>query len=260
MIERRANAPNKPDKVPAWMVTFADLMALMMTFFVLLFSFSKMDENKYKAIVNSMTIGFDGVQWIKNKMGSKGLAGPEPGVFSVPVPTTAKPAPAPEQAQDSALRQEKNSLYTQLSKQLQEEIVQGKVHLLRQPDGVLIRLPEKLSFESASDELLSQAAPMLRHIGTIISKTNARITISGHTDDLPINTKRFRSNWDLSSARAVSVAHSLIMGGNIYRNRITIEGHADTQPIKPNTTPANRTANRRVEISIRFDSPAQSTP
>lgn len=249
MIERRAKTENDKGRVPPWMVTFADLMALMMTFFVLLYSFSKVDEAKYRSIVNSMTIGFDGSQWIKRKMGENSPSGPEPGVFSPPRPAPNIPT-SPTNNTQSSQHSRLDLLYQKLSKQLAQEITQNNINLLLKNKQLVIRFPEKISFDSGSEKLLTSFRPVVKRIGLILRKTNDQITISGHTDNVPINTERFRSNWDLSSARAVSVAHLLIMGGHIYKNRIIIQGYADTHPLKPNTTPENRATNRRVEISI----------
>ena len=81
--------------------------------------------------------------------------------------------------------------------------------------------------------------------------TEGQITVSGHTDNLPIYTDRFRSNWELSSARAVSVAHELLIDGDIDAQRFLVVGHADTKPLVDNETPENRARNRRVEIELR---------
>ena len=247
MIERRANNAANPNKVPTWMVTFADLMALMMTFFVLLYSFSKIDETKYRSIVESMTVGFDGTQWIKRKLGADTPIGPEPGIIQPPQPPSPPPAIKKEATTAETPKQD---LYQELSTLLKQEIKQDKITLVRQQGNILIRLPDRFSFESGNNELLNSFSPIISRIGHIIKNTKGRITISGHTDDLPIMTERFRSNWELSAARAVSVAHILIHNSQLDKNRITVEGHADTQPLKPNDSNYHRAINRRVEISV----------
>ncbi|MCW9023163.1 MAG: OmpA family protein [Gammaproteobacteria bacterium] len=258
------------NNTPAWMVTFADLMALMMTFFVLLYSFSKIDEDKYKSIVDSMAKGFDGVQWIKRRLIEDDIIGPDPGIIAPPVISKPEPKPEPEPEPDIAEKPivQENSvevsqkpvppeppepnqvLLDQLNQGLEKEIAKGLMHVEQQGNKVVIRFPEDVSFTSGSDQLVKNFVPVIHRISTILHNSKGKITIAGHTDDRPISTKRFRSNWELSSSRAVSVTHRLLETQQIDKKQITVVGHADTQPLVPNTSNEQRAKNRRVEISI----------
>jgi chemotaxis protein MotB len=257
-----SKAPINTNNTPAWMVTFADLMALMMTFFVLLYSFSKIDEDMYKSIVDSMAKGFDGVQWIKRRLVEDDIIGPDPGIIAPPF--ISKPEPKPEKPepqiteeetpvevpQEPVLPEANQVLLDQLNEGLEEEIAKGLMHVEQQGNKVVIRFPENVSFTSGSDQLVKNFVPVIHRISTILHNSKGKIVIAGHTDDRPISTKRFRSNWELSSSRAVSVTHQLLETGQLNESQITVVGHADTQPLVPNKSKEQRAKNRRVEISI----------
>ena len=251
--------------MPAWMVTFADLMALMMTFFVLLYSFSRIDEERYKTIVDSMAKGFDGIQWIKRQLTEDEVIGPEPGIVSPPLqqpsrpvqeqkPTKKPPEPAdaaPEQTIEQPSQPTQDEiLFTRLNQDLQKEIASGLVYVEKQGSDVMIRFPEEVSFPSGSDKLVRSFIPIIHRISAMLHNSQGDISIAGHTDDQPIATQRFRSNWELSAARAVSVAHRLFETRQINKDKISVIGHADTRPLVENNSADNRAKNRRVEIII----------
>ncbi len=248
--------------VPTWMVTFADLMALMMTFFVLLYSFSRIDEEKYRSIVDSMARGFDGVQWIKRHLTESSYVGPEPGIVETrPPPILPEPNPTKESRQrETSAPSHDARLYQRLKLALQKAIGTGQVILEHQGSSVIMRFPDSVSFESGSDQPVARFIDLISQISTILQESPGRIIVSGHTDDRPIRTKRFRSNWELSTARAVSVAHILLHDGRLDRQRLEVSGYADTRPLAPNNIPANRARNRRVEIRIEFPESPRHPP
>jgi chemotaxis protein MotB len=133
---------------------------------------------------------------------------------------------------------------------LREEIAKGQVEVEHDGSRITISIREKGSFPSGQATLIEPFTPVLRKIGKAISEIPGGLTVSGHTDNLPIATERFRSNWELSAARAVTVVHKLIDEGDVQPGRLTIEGYADTRPVETNATAAGRARNRRVEINI----------
>lgn len=235
------------------MVTFADLMALMMTFFVLLYSFSRIDEEKYRSIVNSMAQGFDGVQWIKRRLTSKSIIGPEPGIIEPPVPII-RPRPKTDDAKDSNKNQ---STLDRLNQDLSQEIASKTISVEQRGEELIVRLPEKVSFPSGSDVLTERISGILYRVGHILESSEGDIMIAGHTDDRPITTRRFRSNWELSTARAIAVAQFLLDGIGVDKKRIIVAGYADTRPLVKNNSSQNRAQNRRVEIRLIKTKPAE---
>jgi len=141
----------------------------------------------------------------------------------------------------------------ELKEQLKDEIEEGLVTVETEERKIIIRIQEKGSFASGSASLDPDFGNVMTRISDAVAQAPGHVVIAGHTDNIPISTNRFRSNWELSSARAVSVAHSLMQSPAIDPARVVIEGHADTTPLAPNDTAENRARNRRVELIIDRD-------
>ncbi len=295
-------APKKDDGggAPAWIMTFADLMSLLMCFFVLLLSFSEMDVEKYKQIAGSMKDAFGVQRQIKVKEPPKGInivarefsAGkPEPTLLNVVRQNTTNDlqknlelgdskrkgkgegkggrktrlamAQSPDamamlKAREEAERKRRLKRAAQrIRTALRAEIKDGSVDVETEQNKIVIRIREKASFPSGTADLRPDFVPLLARVGRILKKTKGRIVVAGHTDNLPINTLRYRSNWDLSAARAVSVVHVLTEEAGLDRKRFLVEGYADTRPVVPNDSPAHRARNRRVEIILATDDNAK---
>jgi len=221
-LERR-----KIEGAPRWMVTFADLMALLFALFVLLLSFSDVDSDSFQ----------------KN-------AGPMRDAFG---PGRAAP-PAGDIVQFDRRVQSKRNFLFQFRRSMEREISDSRIVLLDDGNRIIIRFPGSTSFLGGSDQLADGLAPTLTRVATILKATQGQILVSGHTDNVPIQSARFRSNWDLSSRRAVTVAHFLMQQASVASTRITVQGFADSRPLAKNDTPENRSRNRRVEIAIEISS------
>ena len=139
----------------------------------------------------------------------------------------------------------------QLREALSKEIEQGEAQVERDGERIVVRMAVQGSFYPASADLSPEATPMLKKIGQAIAKTGGRITIEGHTDSVPLaGHSRFRSNWDLSGARASSVADYLTAYADVARERVVVRGMADTRPVAPNDTREGRAKNRRIEVLV----------
>ena len=289
MSDDEANCPEcPPPGSPGWMGTFADLMSLLMCFFVLLLSFAEMDAMKFKRLAGSMAQAF-GVQ---NKLQMKD---PPKGTSIIAQEfSPGRPDPTPineiyqhtddltelslevkaaeefdveagaEDKQEEAA-QEKVEVIEQieqliketqqdamaLAKALNEQIAKGEVEIETRGRQIIVRIKEKGSFSSGSATLANDYGPLLQEVRDVLATKEGAISIEGHTDDIPIKTSRFRSNWELSTSRAVSVAHALFEGGVLNPNRVRVSGLAATHPLDSNETAAGRSRNRRVEIVIQ---------
>ncbi len=134
---------------------------------------------------------------------------------------------------------------------LSQEISSGLAQVERDGDSIIIRLGQQDSFLSGSADLQDSFAATLSSVGDVLGETGGMIRVEGHTDDVPIAfSERFRSNWDLSSARSASVANYLLNNTPVEPGRVTITGFADSQPIADNTTPDGRAKNRRIEVIV----------
>ncbi len=266
------------------MATFADLMALLMCFFVLLLSFSQMDVEKYKQVAGSMKNAF-GVQSKVKVMdipkGTSIIAREfSPGktqptqmdtVNQFTTETTkaslqvGNPT-APEldtgklnDAQTQKLLEEKLQALTlktrddadKLRDLLKKDVEDGKIDIEVNSRTITVRIREKGSFPSGSADLNPDFMPVMTTLRDALRDIDGKISVEGHTDDIPISSARFESNWGLSASRALSVTHELAKSNILDSARFMVVGHADTQPFKPNDSWKNRAMNRRVEIIIR---------
>lgn len=229
---------------PAWMTTFADLMALMMTFFVLLYSFSTIEETKFRQIARSMASGFGGVLRTTHTPPSNTI-GPT-SVIEAPMRRSMRGKSSPKVRGGEAAE----DLEKQIQESLNREIAEGMIAVETTGNTVVIRFPDEIAFPSGSDELAADIMPILARVSTALQKTPGLIMVSGHTDDRPISSSKFDSNWSLSTDRAVTVIQRLEELGTIESNRLTAVGYGDTRPLVPNDSAENRAKNRRVEIAI----------
>lgn len=241
---------------PAWLATFADLMSLLMCFFVLLLSFSEMDLQKYKQVAGSMKAAFGIQRLVKSDTIPRGTSiikqefspgKPEPTILKI----------VKQQTQDdtrSELRRNEQILemLELIESNLAQEIDAEVLEVLLYEDGVMIRVREQDAFPSGSAELQEGFEPVLDKLRSLLDETDGKVVVSGHTDNLPINTAVYPSNWVLSAARSASVVHYLSEIRFSDPSRIEIRAFADTQPVAPNDSPENRARNRRIEISVNI--------
>jgi chemotaxis protein MotB len=251
---------------PPWLMTFADLMVVLMCFFVLMLSFSEMDEQKFKVMSGSLADAF-GVQSEVTATDMPRGTSSEAAEFSpaVPEPTaenevrqhtvdsdlnTLDPGLALRVRELEAQEDAAASQAQELRALFRQDIDDGRLLIRQEGSNVVIQLLEKDSFPSGSAALEPGSRATLERIGALVGAMTGAITVSGHTDDVPVRSGGlYRSNWELSSARAASVAHELLAAG-LDPRRLMVSGHADTQPRAANDTPANRALNRRVDITF----------
>lgn len=234
----------KGDSAPAWMVTFADLMALLFALFVLLLSFAKMDNESFQRNAGPMRDAFG--------MGDKILRTTSRDSVKVGEAGPGEQSPTTSIAEAARRMQAKQSFVFQFRRTMERELADSVVLLIDEGDRLIIRFPDATAFSAGSTVLAPAFVPTLDRIASVLQATKGRLVVSGHTDDTPIATERYRSNWELSAGRAVSVVHYLIDKADIAPDRIIAQGFADSRPLVKNDSPANRAKNRRVEISIEI--------
>lgn len=271
------DCPICEEGLPPWLATFADLMSLLMCFFVLLLSFAEMDVLKYKQVAGAMKLAFGVQRDVKATEIPKGTSviaqqySPGKPVEVTPLEIMREKttddtktnldftdsnsrndqslAEAEALAAENARKMAKEEA-EELQHELASAIGEGLVEIEAFNDRVLIRIREKGSFGSGKANLKSAFAPILLQIAKVLKQRDGHFIIAGHTDDIPIETQQFRSNWDLSAKRAATVVHFFIQKGDIDPERMEIRAHSDNQPLVPNDSWDNRAKNRRVEISV----------
>ncbi|HHV83538.1 MAG TPA: OmpA family protein [Tepidanaerobacter syntrophicus] len=218
---------------PAWMTTYGDLVTQILLFFVLLFSLSNLDSGKFSSAMTSLqgSLGIlDGGSAI---MGGEFTEAGNSGEFLIS---------AEEQRE-----------FEQLESKIQKVIDEGDiggVHLSLDERGLVVRFVEGVLFDSGKAEIKDDAKKILDKLAPILIESHRQIRIEGHTDNLPIHTKEFPSNWELSTARAVNVVKYLIEQHNMSPYIISAAGYSEYRPIAPNDSERNRALNRRVDIII----------
>ncbi|MFT6624331.1 MAG: chemotaxis protein MotB [Cycloclasticus sp.] len=285
------DCPKCEEGLPPWVATFADLMSLLMCFFVLLLSMATMDANRFKKMADSLNDAF-GVQRkvvaYEIVMGTSVVAqhfspaAGDPTILDEMRQQTTDSEKATlgkdsdtdseekkqEQSKELEEIQKKANVVTEYveatekkineAKELAEEIKEFMVHELERNmvsvetdvSRVVIRIHENGSFSSGSAEFNPEFLPIMDKITAVVNGSRGTVTVAGHTDNIPIKAGLYRSNWELSAARAVSVAQALLTDGTVDEKRLIIEGHADTVPLTDNDTPEGRAENRRVEIIL----------
>jgi len=215
-----------------WVMTYGDMMSLLLTFFVLIVSFSSMQETKFQQAANSLRDAF-GV-----------LATPESVIsFNDPLVPNHNPSDEESDVLYEVRQVEKMILDAELDKQVAVEV---------RDDGVLFRLNAPFLFKSGGAELAEEPKGVLEEMSKFFTKFPYKIEVDGHTDDIPIGSERFPSNWELSAARAVTVARYFQSVG-MPPERIAATGYGEFHPIADNATPEGREKNRRVEIFLHLN-------
>ncbi len=292
--------------LPAWLATFADLMSLLMCFFVLLLSFAEMDIEKFKQVAGSMKLAFGVQRQVKADDVPKGTS------IIAREFTSGRPEPTPlNEVKQRTMDDTKQTLEFSTSEEmsdtenisdpasdvdadetdaenitdpssdievenpnisqadvaeivtketldnvkkmqlaLKQELDAGLIEMEREGNTIMVRIKDKASFPSGQANLRTDFLPVLRKLGGVLDDLTGNVVVAGHTDDIPIKTARFHSNWELSASRAASVVHQILGEGVLDKSRFVVEGHGDAHPLVPNDSPENRAKNRRVELTI----------
>lgn len=235
-----------------WLVSYADFITLMFAFFVVMFASAQADKGRFKQISESVTRALEngtgaGMKQVVAEIlggttadrgkGSAAMKGPG---GKAPV---AKPPAAPKSADLRASLEYLNA-------ELKSEIESGKMRVSLEPRGLVVSLQQATFFPSGEDTVDPATYPSLGKVATAIVKLPNQVRLEGHTDAVPIHTARFRSNWNLSAARAIAVLELLNERFGVPRERLAIAGYAETAPVASNDSEEGRAHNRRVDIVV----------
>lgn len=241
-----------------WLVSYADFITLLFAFFVVMYAISSVNEGKYKVLSNSLTNAF------KNTTGQPGgqpIATIQ-GAPLLPVKPIAKPDKLPDQKKveekKNEQRQKMRNVADDIKNALQPLIAQGKVKLLETSRGVTVEINDSILFPAGQARLQPASISAMQAIAQVLADSDFPITIEGHTDNVPIATPQFPSNWELSAMRATTVLR-LFNEGGVGAERLTAIGYGETRPLETNTTVEGKARNRRVSILIDSNRPEEPT-
>lgn len=237
-LKKRQRPPKKG--APAWMVTYSDLVTLILVFFVLLFGMSQIDKEKFEELAQSFR---------------------ERAIFdfnpsSIPFEQTPNTIIDDDLNEDtfddeqSKMDEQLKRLISEVNHFIKKNGLEDIVIVTRNERGIVLVLPEQVLFETGEANIIEEALPFLDHVANLMKEIPNVVRVEGHTDNRPIHNSRYPSNWELSSARSASVIRYFVEEHEIDPTRFIATGYSDTRPIVPNDGPENWAKNRRVEIVI----------
>lgn len=228
----------------SWLTTLSDLMQLLLTFFILLYSMSNLDEEKFASATSSIQDAFIGSEvgtsLIEVYEGSEIMPGQENTIVS-------------QGKVGIEISPEIVEMYEKIGVFIEENELADSVDVRLDDEGVFVDIKEAILFESGKANLRIEGIKVLDGLQPLINEFDNDIVVEGHTDNIPINIQEFPTNWELSTARSVSVVRYLTEKANIDPHRLSARGYGEYSPIAPNDTPKNRSLNRRVNLFIVFD-------
>jgi chemotaxis protein MotB len=268
----------------AWAIPYGDLVTLLLAFFVVMYAMSSVNEGKYRVLSDSLNAAFRGtpqtlqpVQVGHKQVGSgadialtlireQQLQG-QPRDLLASIPVHARDTEAgkagnspPALVHGSGERESGGQLSKvadEVEQAMAELINRGMIAVRRKHDAVEVEIRADILFPSGQSRLTPKAELVIEQLGKALAAFPNAINVEGHTDDRPISTPAFPSNWELSAARAASVVH-LLTQQQIEPIRLKVIGYGDQQPVATNTTVEGRNANRRVLLVVRGFEPVQS--
>ncbi len=252
MKERNKKKDSAETGSPAWMTTYGDMVTLLLTFFILLFTFSSIDVKRFQEVMSAVQHSFMGRTGIL--MGSVGIEGED----GESLDSSSSQMSAEELAM--ALGEKEMTIlemmaqleetYEEVKSFLQKSGLEDDVQLRLEERGIVLELPERILFDTGQAVIKRDFYPILDLLADLISGVPNQIIVEGHTDNIPIRTFLYPSNWELSVARAVSVARYLVEVHNLSPRRFVATGYGEFHPLDTNDTPEGRARNRRVSIVL----------
>lgn len=237
-MARKKGAQQDEIRGDEWLATYSDTVTLLLTFFVLLYSMATVDTQKMKQMSQAFQVVMSG------QTGDTIL---EYDLYNGQVPLIGGESPIEETVDETDVEQ---SMYFQVKKYVEEHDLAEVVDIINSERGIVLQLRDNILFETSSSALRGDSKDVLDKISTLIGTLPNNILIEGHTDNRPINTSKFPSNWELSVDRAVNVVRYFIEKKGLNANRFSAAGYGEFQPIAPNDTLENMSKNRRVNILI----------
>lgn len=236
MERRRGRRREDHGNHEAWAIPYGDLVTLLLAFFVVMYSISQVNEAKYRVVSDSLSAAFRGepASLAPIQVGERALAANNAQVPQLPDPARA-----------SAVRE----LVQQTEAAMGSLIQQGLVDVSWEQGTISIAIRSDILFASGSALLSAEAQPVIRLLGEVLREFPVDISVEGHTDNVPVVSGAYPSNWELSTARALSVVHLMVASG-VPPQRLSAVGYGEYRPVMPNTSPDSRNANRRVVLSV----------
>lgn len=249
-----------------WMITYADLITLLLIFFVIMFAMSSLDVQKYKIVTGSLSETFrsgnpvlegsDGILESQQETENSGSANSQDNGTGSEAAGTADAGEAaqPPSSRELAFKEQEAklaSLMGVITKYVEDNNLGDQIFVADKPQGIAITLSDRFLFDAGKAELKAPAFPALRQLSGLFRGIGASISIEGHTDNTPVSVgSRYNDNWELSGARALSILRFFLDNEGLDPDTFQYAGYADTRPAADNTTLLGKQKNRRVELIV----------
>ena len=249
---RRRTSPSSHER---WLVSYADLITLLFAFFTTMYAISTVDAMKLNAMVESMQVAFASGEADSPRPGPGPGTGGMPQRLNIPAPRQTPRSGGAEGTGSGGDRDGQaravsvEEVKVRLSVRLEQQVRSGLVEMEVDPRGLVVSIREAGSFATGSADLSSILTRVLGEIAATLGDVGNLVRVEGHTDNVPIHTDRFASNWELSTARATSVVAHLLARG-LQPQRLSAAGYGEFHPRAPNDSDAQRARNRRIDIVV----------
>lgn len=237
----RKSEPPQSAGSPAWMTTFSDMVTLLLTFFILLYSMSNLDAQKFQQIANSLQSVLSGTS------GNSVIEMPGPD-SEIPLEDSAHEEE--EDQLDPTISENTLKMYEQVKDYVNTEGLQAEVTVTLNKSGVFVNIREAILFESGDAVIKDSGRELLSNLEGLFLSFDNEIVVEGHTDNVPHSSQEYDTNWELSAGRALAVVRYLSEEKSIPGARLSAIGYGEYRPIVPNDTLTNRAQNRRVNLLI----------
>jgi len=259
MARKKKRQEEEHENLERWLVSYADFITLLFAFFVTMYAISRVDEKKMGSVVESLQRALGSTTWQEGKKQDAGVFPTSDKPLGVAiVPVNSEKGQGKDHFEKLAAEIKKNIKEGQKNNGGEDDLNQLKFILDKR--GLVLRFSERFFFDSGEASVRPEVIPMLNSIAQTLEKIPNHIRIEGHTDSVPINTPRFPSNWELSTARATSIVHFVLTRYQFEPTRLSAAGYGEFRPISSNKTQDGRSQNRRVDIVILSSKERESEP
>ncbi|WP_336762322.1 flagellar motor protein MotB [Paenibacillus sp. USHLN196] len=274
-MSRRSKRRGKRETIDhrdRWMITYADLITLLLIFFVIMYAMSNLDSGKYDVVTQSLQNTFnasDSILELGEGLGEKpgqtitenppsGVQGEDPSKGEGTPTDSGTATPEDEnkplterEEQFRSQEQELQNLFNVITQYIEDNKLENQIFVADKPQGLSITLSDRFLFDQGQAALKGDAAPTLTKLASLFRDLNTVVSIEGHTDNIPVGANStYKDNWELSGERALSVLRFFLDTENLNPDGFQYAGYADTRPTGDNTSSAGRQKNRRVEITV----------
>ncbi|MCL2831226.1 MAG: flagellar motor protein MotD [Betaproteobacteria bacterium] len=239
------------ENLERWLVSYADFITLLFAFFVVMYAISSVNEGKYRVLSDSLVNAFRNVE-IRSSGDVVNL------LPNTPLVTQKSLTNKPPDAGKEKRREKMKNVARDIMEVMAPLVRQGKVRVLETSRGVTIEINDSVLFAPGQAQLASESMRAMQAVADVIARADLPVTIEGHTDNIPIHTPYFPSNWELSAVRATTVLR-LFADAGVLQHKLTAIGYGETRPVAENDTIEGRARNRRVSILIDSTEPESAS-